>query len=102
MVAPPEKANPGAGTPGLKAHAKNLTPNNTMSGGPIKDYVREPLVRAFVIEQADLLGSLTVSFAEATWRGSDTLASIHLEQIRLVGRELVRSFSELMKIGRGA
>ncbi|HEY8162618.1 MAG TPA: hypothetical protein VIF34_10180 [Methylocystis sp.] len=103
MLAPSEKANPGASqAPGPEPHVKNLAPRNIAACAPVKDYLGETLVRAFVIEQADTMGSLAVSFAEATWRGNDALASIHLEQIRLVGRELVRSFGELNRIGGGA
>jgi hypothetical protein len=58
-----------------------------LHGGP--DHVRDALVRDYLIELLGTFESLSISAREALWRENDALASIHIDQIRLVGRELV-------------
>ncbi|WP_442753855.1 hypothetical protein ACNHKD_12725 [Methylocystis sp. JAN1] len=60
--------------------------------------VSAPLIRAHAVELADDLASLAVSLREALWRGSDVLVAIHSDEIRLVWREIARSYNELQKI----
>ena len=96
-----EKTNPGAGTPGLECENHRSPEQNTSSPTAAQDFVRAPLIREFVIEQANLMG-LADRLRSLKPRGKTPLAGIHLDQIRLVGKEIVRSFAELLRATGGA
>lgn len=61
------------------------------------DDLREELVRGFLIELLQDFESLSISAREALWRRNDALASIHIDQLRLVGREIVSNFRSIQK-----
>ncbi|WP_363348757.1 hypothetical protein [Methylocystis echinoides] len=54
-----------------------------------------PLLRQYVGELLATFESLAISAREAVWRENDALAACHIEQLRLVGREIVSNFKEL-------
>jgi hypothetical protein len=64
-----------------------------------QDYVRAPLLRDYIVENLLKFEWLSVSAREAIWRENDDLAGAHIEQLRLTGREIVRSFQELKAFG---
>ncbi|MCQ4188112.1 hypothetical protein [Methylocystis suflitae] len=59
------------------------------------DDLREELVRGYLIELLQDFESLSISAREALWRRNDALAAIHIDQLRLVGREIVSNFRSL-------
>lgn len=59
------------------------------------DAIRAAILRDYLGELLAQFESLAISAREAIWRESDTLAEIHIDQLRLVGRELVSSFRQL-------
>ena len=64
---------------------------------PLSD-VSEPLVRDYAMECLALLASYADSAAIALERGSDELAYIHADQIRLIWREIAISMNALRSI----
>ena len=64
---------------------------------PVSD-VSEPLVRDYAIECLALLASYADSAAIALDRGSDELAVLHCDQIRLIWREIAVSMNALRSI----
>ncbi|GLI92989.1 hypothetical protein [Methylocystis echinoides] len=65
------------------------------TAGRKPDPIRDGLLRQYLDELLSQFESLAISAREAVWRENDTLASIHIDQLRLVGREVVSSFKEL-------
>ncbi len=63
------------------------------------DALHESLLRDYIAENLMQFESLAISAREALWRDNLSLTSIHIDQLRLVGREIVRSFQELQEIG---
>lgn len=54
-----------------------------------------PLIREYLIGLLSDFESLTASTREAVYRCNDDLAKIHLDQIRSVGKEIMRAANEL-------
>ncbi len=72
---------------------------NVRSGSTAYDSNRTalsaPLIRQYLLELLSDFESLAASTREAVYRGNDNLARVHLDQIRLVGKEIMRSVNEL-------
>lgn len=59
------------------------------------DFLHQALLKDYVRELFATLESLSVSAGEAAYRDNFTLAAIHFDQIKLVGKELVSTFRRL-------
>jgi hypothetical protein len=57
--------------------------------------MRNALLRDYLGELLATFESLAISAREAVWRENDALAACHIDQLRLVGREIVSNFKEL-------
>jgi hypothetical protein len=57
--------------------------------------MRNALLRDYLGELLATFESLAISAREAVWRENDALAACHINQLRLVGREIVSNFKEL-------
>jgi hypothetical protein len=59
------------------------------------DFLHQALLRHYARELFATLESLSISAGEAAYRDNFTLAAIHFDQIKLVGKELVSTFRQL-------
>lgn len=59
------------------------------------DYLHQTILKDYARELFATLESLSVSAGEAAYRDNFTLAAIHFDQIKLVGKELVSTFRQL-------
>jgi hypothetical protein len=57
--------------------------------------VSEFLRQDYLLDSLDGFRSHTVSMAEAVWRGDYSLASVHWDCLRLIGKEITATLSEI-------
>lgn len=76
-----------------------MTPTTEMARpsmeGRKPDYLHQALLKDHARELFAQLESLSVSAGEAAYRDNFTLAAIHFDQIKLVGKEIVTTFRQL-------
>lgn len=59
------------------------------------DFLHQALLKDYARELFAELESLSVSAGEAAYRDNFTLAAIHFDQIKLVGKEIISTFRQL-------